>query len=270
KPLLPNRSRTRYFQRLTINLGGTTPMRWLQTEYLLKGLYLGVLAHLGLRAATAPTPNWQTPLLVTAFTFSGLAIALGIAAHAKSREGYRIKGRALAFVLFLLLECPALVYAGILIGTAVGAVLLSLVGSDLGRFVEFLGGGVLLGVAFGALQTFRNPWARLGMGLALGAAAVGAAVYGISLLGDEGFSDVGLTVLGLQSLLGVPVFYLLVFSGREEESEVEIAFTFALLGLGSSLLLRHTQLRSLCLVLSMMFYVAYLLRVMPYVRRSKP
>jgi len=117
-------------------------MRWLHTEYLLKGLYLGLLALAGWRAATAPTPSWQTPVLVTASSFAGLALALAVAAFGKLREGYRIKGRLLAFVLFLSLESPTLVYAGILLGTAAGALALHLVGDDARLLAATLGGGV--------------------------------------------------------------------------------------------------------------------------------
>lgn len=248
-------------------------MRWLHTEYLLKGLYLGLLALIGLRAATMPSPSWQTPLLATAFSFAGLAAALAFAAYGKLRQGYEVKGRFLAFVLFLLLESPTLVYAGILLGTASGAVLLGLVKGDPNRFLATVGGGVTLGVLFGALRIMRNRWARLGLSLTLGAAVVAVAAYFLGMFGENEIQlqlpDAGLTILGFQLLLGVPVFYILMFSGREEESEVEIAVLFAALGLGACLLLRHTQFRSLFFVLSVMFYLAYVMRVMPYLRVFK-
>src|SRR5687767_12104462 len=98
-------------------------MRLLQTEYILKGIYLGLLLFAALEAAAAPEPSWQAPLIVTACALGGLAVCLLIAAWLKMREGYRAAGRLPAFVLFLLLESPTLVYAGILLGTAVGAFL---------------------------------------------------------------------------------------------------------------------------------------------------
>jgi tetratricopeptide (TPR) repeat protein len=248
-------------------------MRWLQTEYLLKGLYLGLLAFLAVQEATATVPDWRTPLFVTLFTFGGLALALGVAAYGKRRQGYQVKGRLLAFVLFLLLESPTLVYAGILLGTAAGAAVLRLFGESADLLVATVGGGVALGVLFGALRQLTNHWARLGLSLAMGVALVAAVLFWFGEFGEHArqlrISEEGLTVLGLQVLLGVPVFYLLTFSGREEESEVEIAAACAALGLGACVLLRNTQFRSLFFVLSVMFYVAYIMRVMPSLRVFK-
>ena len=120
-------------------------MRWFQTEYLLKGLYLGLIALAGLHAAAADAPSWHTPVLVTLYSLAGLGLALGVAAYGKLRQGYQVKGRLLAFVLFLLLESPTLVYAGILLGTAAGAAALHLIGDDTNLFAATVGGGVALG-----------------------------------------------------------------------------------------------------------------------------
>src|SRR5262245_26614633 len=159
-------------------------MRWLQTEYLLKGLYLGLLALVGLRAATKGH-YWQTPVFVTLFTLGGLAFALGAAAYGKFRQGYEVKGRLFAFVLFLLLESPTLVYAGILLGTAAGAAALHLLG-DARSFVAAVGGGVALGMLFGVLRQLADRRARLGLSLAMGAALVGAAIAYLATREENG------------------------------------------------------------------------------------
>ena len=48
-------------------------------------------------------------------------LGLAVAAVRKLREGYKVNGRVPAFVVFLLLESPGLVYAGILLGLIAGA-----------------------------------------------------------------------------------------------------------------------------------------------------
>jgi tetratricopeptide (TPR) repeat protein len=243
-------------------------MRWLHSEYLLKGLYLGVIALAGLRAATGPTPSWQTPLLVTAASVAGLALALAVAAYGKLRQGYKVRGRLLAFVLFLLLESPTLVYAGILLGTAAGAAALHLLG-DAPSMVAAVGGGVALGVLFSVLRQLADRRARLGLSLAMGAALVGGAIAYLAVEEENG-QPADLAVLGLQMLLGVPVFYLLTFSGQEEESEVEIGATCAALGLGTALVTAHSlQFRALAFGLPVLLYLFYTTRVLPKLRVFK-
>src|SRR5260370_28020006 len=96
--------------------GLTAPtMRWLQTEYILKGIFLGLLLFVALQ-----DPSWHATGRVALCTLGGLVLLLGVAAVQKVREGYQVKGRALPFILFLLLESPGLVYAGVLLGMALG------------------------------------------------------------------------------------------------------------------------------------------------------
>ncbi len=78
-----------------------------QTEYLLKGLYLGLVLFAALQQAEAsPAGSWDSLARVNLSTLAGLGLALGLAAVGKLREGYRVKGRLVVFVLFLLLESP--------------------------------------------------------------------------------------------------------------------------------------------------------------------
>src|SRR4029077_9474584 len=72
----------------------TTPMRWFQTEYILKGLFLGLILYAGLEEAKAPYPqHWQMLGYVNLGALAGLAGALLVAALLKLREGYRVRGR---------------------------------------------------------------------------------------------------------------------------------------------------------------------------------
>jgi tetratricopeptide (TPR) repeat protein len=239
-------------------------MRGLQSEYFLKGLYLGLLALAGLHASTRAQPDWTLPLLLTGFTLAGLVIAIALAGYAKVKQGYRVHGRLLPFILFLLLESPTLVYAGILLGTLAGVLALGLMGDDINQIVMLVGGGVILGAVFGAVRQLTNHWARLGLSLAVGAALVACGIY------YQEREQPDLHILGLQLLLGVPIFYLLTFSGHEEESEVEIGALCAALGLGSALVIpRSVQLRPLAFLLPIMLYLFYSMRVLPKLRVFK-
>jgi tetratricopeptide (TPR) repeat protein len=244
-------------------------MRLLHTEYLLKGLYLGLIVLLGLHAATAPSPSWQTAVYATLFSLAGLAAGLAVAAYGKLRQGYQVRGRLLAFLLFLLLESPTLVYAGILLGTFAGAMVLRLLGDDASVLGATLGGGMALGVLFGILPQLPDRRVRLGLSLAMGAALVGGAVAYVAFQEESG-RVLEPTILGLQLLLGVPVFYLLTFSGYEEESEVEIGALCAALGLGAALMANHAlQYRPLAFGIPALLYLFYTIRVLPKLRVFK-
>src|SRR5437868_15380900 len=91
-------------------------MRWDQTEFLLKGIYLGLLLMVALHG-----PSWLDLLWVGGFTFGGLALAVVAAALQKWREGYSPRGRPFSYLLFLLLESPGKVYTGLVAGLALGA-----------------------------------------------------------------------------------------------------------------------------------------------------
>lgn len=247
-------------------------MRWLQTEYILKGIYLGLLAFAAVQGAAADSPTWQTPALLTLYTFAGLALALAVAALLKVRQGYQVQGRVPAFILFLLLESPTLVYAGILGGTVVGVAVLGLLRDDTNRLLTTVGGGAALGVVFGFLPHVKDRWARLGLSLALGAGLVAGALYSLGIFPeqDQQARKLDLTVFCIQVLLGIPVFYLLTFSGHEEESEVEIGAMCAALGLGAGLLSReYTQFQSVGFLVPVFLYFYYTMYILPKLRVFK-
>src|SRR5436190_17064029 len=138
-------------------------MHWLQTEYLLKGLYLGLVFFAALQQAEAsPAGSWDSLARVNLSTLAGLGLALGLAAVAKLREGYRVKGRLIVFLLFLLLESPTLVYAGILGGTVVGIFQVRQPGLD-DLLLPVLGGGAAAGLAFGLLRQVQQRGPRVGL-----------------------------------------------------------------------------------------------------------
>jgi tetratricopeptide (TPR) repeat protein len=246
-------------------------MRWLQTEYLLKGVYLGLVLFAALQLAADVTPAWQSLALVNGCTLAGLAVALALAAMVKSRQGYRPRGRPFAYLLFLLLESPTLVYGGILLGTAAGVWLVRR--DDLGELLlPTVGGGAAAGLAFGLLHQIRHRLLRIGLVLAAASALVAAGLAWLGLI--PGFTRTHQladgTAFALQVLCGIPFFYLLTFAGHEEESEVEIGAACAALGLALGILMQDmVQVRSLAFLLPALLYFGYTLKVLPGLRVLK-
>ena len=244
-------------------------MHWLRIEYLLKGIYLGLLFYVAMQA-----PDWVATGKVAACTFGGLVLLLGASAFRKQREGYRVQGRLPAFILYLLLESPALVYAGILLGMAAGAYFAVPLGpeNDYWPLTISVGGGALLGVVFGLMHQVRDRRIRLGLGLLLVIVLMAGVLHGFDYFGEIGlpggqfkFHDPGSwNILGVQLLLGIPIFYLLTFAGREEETEVEIGTMCAALGLGAGMLLRgYPNYQAMAFVIPVMLYFYYINRILP-------
>jgi tetratricopeptide (TPR) repeat protein len=251
-------------------------MRWLQTEYLLKGVYLGLVLYAALQQAAAHEHAWDALARVNLLALGGLVLALLLAGLAKMREGYRVRGRLLIFVLFLLLESPTLVYAGILGGTLGGIAWVSQFAGDQTQlnelFLPTLGGGGAAGLAFGALRQVRHRLTRIGLILALGAGLVGGLLYWFGMFGAlaqmHHLEDQ--TVFAVQILLSIPFFYLLTFAGHEEESEIEIGVMCASLGLGLGILTyEYVQLRSLAFIVPLLVYFGYTMKVLPGLRVLK-
>jgi tetratricopeptide (TPR) repeat protein len=236
-------------------------MRWLLSEYILKGVFLGLLTFVALQQ-----PSGLAIGGVFLCIFGGLAICLGIAGYAKVQEGYKVAGRVPAFVLFLLLESPRLAYAGIILGTLVGTYVAR---GDENRewFLGTFLGGALVGLGFWALRHVADRSQRLGLSFALAAALAGGGYYWFGYLNNPIESSFA-TVL----LLGIPVFYLLTFAGIAEESEVEIGAMCAALGVGSFILARQSGIFSMPAVLFIVplgIYFIYTKRILPGLRVFK-
>jgi tetratricopeptide (TPR) repeat protein len=242
-------------------------MRWLQTEYILKGIYLGLLLFVALQE-----PTWLMTGLVALCTFGGLVLALALAGYRKLREGYQVKGRLLPFLLFLLLESPELIYAGILLGMTVAAyAILRQEGENwlLGATVT---GGAVLGLAFWLLRHVQQRGVRLGLSLLLAAGLVAGALLWFGQFGDfaQTLALRHPILFGAQLLLGIPIFYLLTFAGRDEESEVEIGAMCAALGLGTGMLVRdNPNYQSVAFLVPVMLYFYYTTRILPHLRVFK-
>jgi tetratricopeptide (TPR) repeat protein len=241
------------------------------TEYLLKGVYLGLVLCAALQISGAASGSWESLARVNLPTLGGLALALTLAGLTKVREGYRVKGRLVVFLLFLLLESPTLVYLGILGGTVAGIYLVRQDGLE-GLLLPTVGGGAAAGLAFGMLRQVRHRLARGTLIAALAAGLVAAVLFWLGKIGEPAQPHhlKNTTLFSVQLLLGIPFFYLLTFAGHEEESEVEIGIMCATLGLGLGLLTYdHVQLRSLAFLLPVVLYFGYTTRVLPGLRVLK-
>jgi tetratricopeptide (TPR) repeat protein len=241
-------------------------MRWLLSEYVCKGIYLGLLLYVALQ-----DPTWEATGRVALATAAGLVLALVFATGRKLYEGYRARGRLAAFILFVLLESPVLVYAGILLGMAGGALWIRPPGSD-DQLTYAVAGGAGLGIVFWLLRQTANRWLRLGLSLALAVALAGGAVWWFWSQ-QEGFpKDPELpTMIGIRLLLGLPLFYLLTFAGMTEESEVEIGAICAALALAGWMLTRQVPAtyQSLAVLGPVLLYFLYTVRVLPSLRVFK-
>lgn len=250
-------------------------LSWEQTEYLLKGLYLGLLVLVALL-----TPTWLQVAMVGAVMFATLALCLLVAAVQKWREGYRPRGKPLGYILFLLLENPGLVYTGIVVGLAAGAYVTfggvlapDPLKEDLKDDWHLLGpivGGLVLGFVFWNMRSMRSGQNRnwFGMLLVFGL-SVGALVflrnYPDLLRADQR------NMIGAILLMGIPGFYLLTFSSLMEETEVEIAGICSALGIG--LVFLGTEISpnvgTVAIILPMAVYFIYTRRILPGLRVFK-
>src|SRR5437879_3390726 len=142
-------------------------MVWLRTEYILKGIFLGLLVFVAVHE-----PDWVGLRTTALVSVAGLAICLGFAAYQKTREGYSPRGRPFAYLLFLLLESPELVYTGVLLGMAVAAFLLCRTQTDNWLLAGFAATGAIIGSALGLLRSIERRAVRIGVGLLLAATVV--------------------------------------------------------------------------------------------------
>ncbi|GIW78529.1 MAG: hypothetical protein KatS3mg105_0336 [Gemmatales bacterium] len=239
-------------------------MHALVAEYVLKGIYLGLILFVAVQE-----PNWQATGTVALCVFCSFLLFLSVAAIRKLREGYRITGRVAAFVLFLLLESPGMVYSGVMLGTLFGAFAVRNEGTDQ-LLMRMLGGGALLGLAFSFLRTVQQKQQRLAMSLFL-AVLIGAGIIYWLDEHPEYLENANLrTMFAVNLLLGLPMFYLLTFVGSAEESEVEIAAMCATLGLSLWMLSQDFPLtRSLAVLIPLALYIVYAVRVLPSLRVFK-
>jgi tetratricopeptide (TPR) repeat protein len=256
-------------------------MRWQQTEFVFKGIYLGLLLFVGMALRE---PDWWKEIAQFALcTFGTLALFLGVAAARKLRDGCKVTGRLWSFLMYLVLENPGMVYAGVILGMLLGASSLisefSLFGTPAVHDEEAEGyrllycvlGGACLGLAFDLLYHVHAAKIRQAAGFALGASMIGA---GIFFLPDILPSRDGRVMLATLLLLGIPLFYLLTLAGLTEESEVEIMAICTALGISFWILIDkwvpgNINIQLAALLLPPGLYYVYTRLILPRLRVFK-
>ena len=259
-------------------------MRWVQAEYALKGIFLGLLLFVGLQA-----PSWEVVGRIAVYMLIGLGTGMTIGMLRQLGDLPRMIQKPHAFIVFLLLENPLLIYAGVLGGLVYGAFTeVQIAGlasiaeqltavSDVGTgssinslllILAIIGG--IAGYGFGELRTVRDPRYRLGLAIAVGAAIVYAIVLWLEKFSGGSFlqDPEKRQMLGLHILMGLPFFYLLCFVGIAEESEAEIAGLCTMLGFAIYLLSPNTY-PAMALILPAAIFFGYTVYVLPTLKVFK-
>lgn len=262
-------------------------MRWVQPEYAMKGLFLGLLLYTAMQIALPATPAdgvsrtvdedsriaWEKTGSIALYMLGGLGAAIAVALVRQLRDIARILKKPHASLLFLLLENPFLIYLGLIGGLALGAsrefdpeegktpnlIILSI-------------GGAILGYGFGKLREVQDARYRLAMAVGLGAAVVYAIVMYLEDFRSGMFLVEGSherKMLGYVILLGLPFYYLLCFVGIAEESEAEIAGLCTMLGLSIHLLNFPGRMPAAGFLLPVAVYFTYAMYVLPGLRIFK-
>lgn len=245
-------------------------MRGLTTEYTLKGIFLGLLLYVALQAS-----NW------TGIGLAAMCLSLGAAAgllastalHLKDLK--RFQGKWFAFLLYVLLERPILIYAGVLLGMYAASLLCKDPSIENKHLAYCAVGGAVLGLGLGELRKVRARWPRFALSMAVGAGLI----FGVLWWLDEGnfLGDANKEYhLGFLLLVGIPFFYLLVFCGEAEESEVEIAALCAVLGIAIHLIMLNSikigpwaNAGGIMFFIPLALYCMYSLYVLPGLRVFK-
>src|SRR5260370_21184188 len=146
-------------------------MRWLNIEYILKGVFLGLLLLAALQG-----PTWEKTGQVALYMVCGLGAGLLISLVMWIIRGIHVGGRLLSLLMFLILESPTLVYAGLIGGLAAGA--WSIHQPDkLSALLICIGLGAAVGVAMDNLRRIASaPW-RFTAASAAAVTLVGCALY---------------------------------------------------------------------------------------------
>lgn len=263
-------------------------MRWVQAEYALKGIFLGLLLYVGLQAS-----NWEEVGRIALYMLAGLGVGMLIGISRQVADLPRLLAKPHAFLVFLILENPLFIYAGVLGGLFYGAhtetditgafgliqiAISEITGEHISAaalpdspnlFVLAIIGGIL-GYGFGELRTVQDSRYRLGLAIVVGATVVYAIVMwlqkfsGGSFLTEPSKRD----MLGYLILLGMPFYYLLCFAGIAEESEAEIAGLCTMLGFAIYLLIPSNVPAAALLLPASIFFV-YTVYVLPSLKVFK-
>ena len=243
-------------------------MRWAKSEYMSKGVFLGLILYVAMQDLT-----WMATGRIALWLTGGLAFGLVLASFLQFKDIKGLGRNPIGFLLFLLLENPFAIYLGVIGGLAFGAVTENQVSDDPNSptdsiigFCVF--GGAIFGYGLGELRETTRGYYRLGLSFGLCAAAL-VGVYFWLDSGNFLEDPTKASMLGVHLLLGIPFFYLLVFCGMAEESEVEIAALCATLGLALWLVKFPKNFPMAGLLVPIGLYTVYTFRILTPLRVFK-
>jgi len=252
-------------------------MRWLQSEFAMKGLFLGLLLYtsmqIQIRSMQEPhVATWELTGTVALYMLGGLGVALVLGLLRQIRDLARLLRKPHAFLLFLLLENPFLIYLGLIGGLGVGTFREFEPGDGKPNLVMLSVIGAILGFVFGELRGMRDLRYRLGLGIAIGAVVIYSLIqyltnFNSGMFLSEDSSD--RQMLGFLILLGLPFYYLLCFVGMAEESEAEIAGLCTMLGFAIHLLKFPGNMPAAGFLVPVTLYFVYVVYVLPGLRVFK-
>jgi hypothetical protein len=236
----------------------------LLAEYVLKGVYLGLLLFVALQASSR-----QAGARVALCAMGGLGLALVVAAAGKLRDGFRPAGRIATFFLCVLLDSPRVVYTGIILGMLAAAYSVLVPGRDY-WLLGAVAGGAILGAGLALIRAIRDYRVRRGLSMFVPLVLAVAAVAWFYLYPDffgnlqarEGFAWC--------LLAGIPFFYVLTLAGEAEESEVEAGAMCATVGL--ALAVARTDrpaLIAVAVLVPITLYLGYIAFALPRLRVFK-
>jgi tetratricopeptide (TPR) repeat protein len=247
-------------------------MRWVQSEYALKGLFLGLLLYVALQTQLPPDAAtrsqdeiadyaWSKTGRIAVYMLAGLGAGMVLGALRQFPDLARIVRKPHAFLLFLLLENPLLVYLGLIGGLGFGAGCEFDPGDGRPNLIFLSIGGAIFGLAFSRLGDVPDTRYRFGVTFAFGAGVVYfLLLYLERFHGGDFLKEPARSLLAYQMLLGLPFYYLLCFVGLAEESEAEIAGLCTVLGFALYLLYPSPPAAALLVPAAVFFgYVMYIL-----------
>ena len=252
-------------------------MRWVQSEFALKGLFLGLLLYTAMQIQIRSTQDpavssWELTGTVGLYMLGGLAAGIVVGLLRQVRDLGRLFRKPHAFLVFLLLENPLLIYMGLIGGLGLGAFREFEPGEGKPNLVMLSVIGAILGFVFGELRGRKDARYRLGLGVITGAVVIWLLVrylqnFNNGIFLNEDSPD--RQMLGLLILLGLPFYYLLCFVGLAEESEAEIAGLCTMLGFAIHLLKFPSNMPSAGFLLPVAIYFVYVIYVLPGLRVFK-
>jgi hypothetical protein len=240
-------------------------MRSALFEYALKGLYLALWTYLAVTH-----PGWETVGRVLLWVAGGTALGLALGCVQQVLRGFRPFANLPGFLMLVLLDSSYVIYLGVVGGLAAGLVIETNPPEGQNWLLAFAAAGVVLGLVFAQVRRVTDNLLRIGLAGLIGAGLVAGCLAGAEYLPD--FAITG-PELGLVLLTGLPFFYLLVFCGETEESEVEGAALFAAVGLGLYLLRLAAGLGEhadkMLFLVPVALYLLYATQVLPKLRPFK-